>query len=78
MEQRLGKRVRDALPALVFEENMASTCACSSPDSGWQRFEGSNSNYQSTEAKAPALNQCGGSVCVLHTDQGPEPTQNTR
>lgn len=70
---RLEQRVRDALPALLFEENMANTCACSSPGGGWQSFQGSNSSYHSTEAKAPALNQCGGSVMCVCPPHRPMP-----
>lgn len=63
--QGLREGVRDAFPALLFEENMAYTRAWPSPDSSWQKFHGTNSGYHSTEAKAPtvhSLNRCGGSV----------------
>lgn len=67
MEGRRREGLRDAVP---FAEKMANTCACPSTDSGWQIFQGTNSNYHSTAAKAPALSQCGGSVmCVGPADR---------
>lgn len=56
MEGRQREKLRDAVPATLFEEKMANTCSCPSADTGWQIFQG-NTTYHSTEAKSPALSQ---------------------
>lgn len=60
--------------------SLKKRCVCPSPDSSWQTFQDTTSNYHSSEAKAPALNQFGWSgmcICPAHTNPGLEPSENT-